>query len=255
MSSRAHGRHGHALARAAAGVLLVTLGLVLAGCGGAGGDEGEGGTAELWITRDRGAEVLARETVPAGITALDALDRVADVETRFGGRFVQSIDGVAGSAAGRRDWFWFVNGYEADRSAAEYRLSDGDVEWWDYRDWKQPGEARVVLGAFPEPFRHGYDGTRRTAVVHFLPGFEGEARALAEVVGAGGIAAAPEPDGGKPPEGANLLVVGTPGSRSHAELCHGGSAGAPVCVYLSARHAGELAGDPAAFRHRFEVTE
>ena len=40
--------------------------------------------------------------------------------------------------AGRRrpqDWFYFVNGVEADKGAAEYELSPGDRVQWDYRDW------------------------------------------------------------------------------------------------------------------------
>ena len=49
-----------------------------------------------------------------------------------------SIDGVA--SATRRDWFYFVNGSLANRSAAEVRLHDGDVEWWDYRAWTNPAE-------------------------------------------------------------------------------------------------------------------
>ena len=48
-----------------------------------------------------------------------------------------------------------MNGYEGDRSAASYRLRDGDVAWFDYRAWEREGEARVVVGAFPEPFLHG----------------------------------------------------------------------------------------------------
>jgi hypothetical protein len=89
------------------------------------------------------------------------------VKTRYGGRFVQSIDGVVGSLSARRDWFYFVNGYEADRGASEYTLHPGDVEWWDFRSWAN-GEYRVpvVVGAFPEPFLHGYGGKRlATSVV------------------------------------------------------------------------------------------
>ena len=71
------------------------------------------------------------DTVPAGLTAMQALDRVADVKTRYGGRFVQAIGGAQGSLSARRDWFYFVNGIEGDRSAAEVRLRAGDVEWWD----------------------------------------------------------------------------------------------------------------------------
>jgi Domain of unknown function (DUF4430) len=111
---------------------------------------------------------LRARSVPAGLTAMQALDRVADVKTRYGGRFVQGIDGLEGSAGAQRDWFYFINGYEADRSAAEYRLHAGDVEWWDYRSWRSSGEARVVVGAFPEPFLHGYGGKRRPVYVRWF---------------------------------------------------------------------------------------
>ncbi|HEX4929875.1 MAG TPA: hypothetical protein VFV62_04130, partial [Gaiellaceae bacterium] len=61
---------------------------LLAGCGGAGGDEE--GTAQLWVTRDRGAKLLVEAEVEAGQTLMRALAAEADVETRYGGRYVQS---------------------------------------------------------------------------------------------------------------------------------------------------------------------
>ena len=119
-----------------------------AGCGAGSG----GGTAQVWITRDRGTRVVSMDTVPAGLTAMQALDRVADVETRYGGRFVQAIGGAQGSLPARRDWFYFVNGIEADRSAAEVRLRAGDVEWWDLRSWANGQmSVPVVVGAWPKP--------------------------------------------------------------------------------------------------------
>ena len=138
----------------------VLVAAALAGCGSA-----QHGTASVWVTRDRGAHVLLVRKVPAGLTAMQALQRVAHVQTRYAGRFVQSINGVSGSLERQQDWFYFVNGYEADRGAAEYRLHPGDVEWWDYRSWKTAMRVPVVVGAFPEPFLHGYDGKRLTACV------------------------------------------------------------------------------------------
>ena len=159
-------------------LVLVLAVAALAGCGG-----GAHGTATVWITHDRGAQLVLARDVPAGLTAMQALDRVADIETRYGGRYVQSIDGVAGSLAQRRDWFYFINGYEGDRSAAEYRLHDGDVEWWDFRSWKSKMREPVVVGAFPEPFVHGFDGKRRPArVVYFVPGQRAEAERVALLV-------------------------------------------------------------------------
>ena len=121
--------------------LLAALALSLAGCGGVGPTAADG-TAQLWVTRDRGSEVLVDTEVPAGQTLLRALRSKAKVSTRYGGGFVQSIDGVEGSARRHEDWFWFVNGLAGDRSATSYRLRDGDVAWWDYRDWS--GDAATL---------------------------------------------------------------------------------------------------------------
>lgn len=102
--------------------------LLLAGCGGGSG------TATLKVTRDRGHSVLLVALVPAGLTAMQALQRKAKVNTSYGGRFVVSINGLASKP--HRDWFYFVNGVAGDRSAVEVRLHKGDNLWWDYRSWR-----------------------------------------------------------------------------------------------------------------------
>ena len=201
--------------------------VVLAGCGGSREDEG---TATLWVTRDRGAQLLLDVEVDAGQTLMRALAAEAEVKTRYGGRFVQAIEGIEGSIEGRRDWFWFVNGYEGDRSAASYRLRDGDVAWLDYRGWQREGEARVVVGAFPEPFLHGYDGSTRPAVVRF-EGSRARATRLARLIGADSI----EPIGVSVPPGANVLELRGGPARASAELL-GETAGDPIRFVL----AGEL---------------
>jgi hypothetical protein len=89
------------------------------------------------------------------------LKKHAEVETRFGGGFVQAIDGLAGRGSARTsDWFFYVNGIEADEGAADYELSPGDVVQWDYRDWGATMDARAIVGAFPQPFTGGLDGKR-----------------------------------------------------------------------------------------------
>jgi hypothetical protein len=209
--------------RALAALLALVL---LAGCGGSAG--GEEGAAQLWVTRDRGAEVLVDAEVDAGQTLMRALASEVELETRFGGRFVQAIEGLSGSLEGQRDWFWFVNGYEGDRSAAEYRLRPGDVAWLDYRSWEAEGEARVVVGAFPEPFLHGYDGRVREAVVRHAAGLEERARELAEEIGAESVAAL----GVAVPDGANVLEVRSGPARLTGELL-GETAGGPVRFVLA----------------------
>jgi len=129
------------------GLLLFVVSLAASGCGG------EKGSATLWVTRDRGRHVLVVAQVPAGLTAMQALDRKAKIETSYGGRFVTAIDGVA--SATQHDWFYFVDGIQPSRGAAEVRLHEGDVLWWDYRSWRQPNEVQAVVGSFPQPFLRG----------------------------------------------------------------------------------------------------
>jgi Domain of unknown function (DUF4430) len=137
---------------------LLVVAVLVAGCSST-----SSGRAVVWVTRDRGAHVLHVASVPAGLTAMQGLSRVAKVESRYGGRYVRSVDGVG--EQGRKAWFYYVNGYLADRSAAEYRLHAGDVEWWDFRSWRDPAQDPVVVGAFPEPFLRGYGGKRRSMVI------------------------------------------------------------------------------------------
>jgi len=227
-------------------VALLALAAALAGCAG-GEPAADGGSATLWVTRDRGATVLHDEKVPAGMTVLQALDRVADVETRYGGRFVQAVDGIEGSLERGDDWFYYVNGYLAERGAAEYRLRDGDVAWWDYRDWAGGGERedRVVVGAFPEPFLHGYGGHVRDAVVTYAePSQEAAARRLAEVVDGRVVRAAPS-------DGANVLALVAGGTRMVASL-RGDEAG-PVRFEVAGTAVERLAADPAAYERRYRV--
>jgi hypothetical protein len=135
-------------------------------CGGCG--LGPGGTptaVQLTVTRDFGARSLTEQPAPkieGSDTAMRLLERNAKVSTAFGGGFVASIDGLAGGReAGRPvDWFYYVNGIEADRGAASTELHPGDRVWWDRHDWGVTLSIPAVVGAFPEPFLHGTGGKR-----------------------------------------------------------------------------------------------
>jgi hypothetical protein len=92
---------------------------------------------------------------PQTETALSLLDRATDIETRFGGGFVNAIDGIEGSVveAGRSsDWFFYVNGIESPIGSAERKVAGGDRIWWDYRDWTDAMRIPAVVGSWPEPF-------------------------------------------------------------------------------------------------------
>ena len=144
-------------------VAPLLMGVAVAGCGLGPGEE-LGGGAELRVTRDFGQERLVtaeRDEVRESDTAMRLLQSEADVETEYGGGFVQSVDGVEGGGpAGSRDWFYFVNGLEADVGAADFSLAPGDVVQWDYRYWGEAMRVPAIVGAYPEPFLHGRRGER-----------------------------------------------------------------------------------------------
>ena len=133
--------------------------LALAGCGGgeeAGEQKPAGETAApaastneafVLVTQDCGREVVVpKESVPAGLTAMRGLKRVADVETGFGGKFVTAIEDVEQDEKRKLAWLLYLNGKMAQKGAAEVKLEPGDVEWWDLHDYTRrcrvPAEAR-----------------------------------------------------------------------------------------------------------------
>jgi hypothetical protein len=215
---------------------LLAVGVVAAGCGST-----SSGRAVVWVTRDRGAHVVHVAKVPAGLTAMQALSRVAKVDTRYGGRYVRAVDGVR--EHGQTAWFYYVNGYLADRSAAEYRVHAGDVEWWDYRSWQDPAQDPVVVGAFPQPFLNGYGGKRRRTVIRGA-GAEGLARRLHASVA---------------PRGAGLLardvnvISVTPAAGMSATMTFTGATSPGSPVRLTFRGDPELLLRRWPFRFRYRV--
>jgi hypothetical protein len=144
-------------------LLAAACALVLGGCGFGPGQAKKGGV-ELRVTRGFGAHELGPPARAAKVRESDTVMRFLQtsrkVTTRFGGGFVQSIDGLAGTISGERDWFYYVNGSEASVGAADYKLSPGDVVQWDYHDWHATQHVPAIVGAYPEPFLHGIDGKR-----------------------------------------------------------------------------------------------
>jgi Domain of unknown function (DUF4430) len=154
--------------RGGAAVVAVLAAAAAAGCGFGPGPSSEG-DATLTVTHDYGREVEleATDSDPSeSETVLRMLDREADITTRYGGGFVQSIDGVAGRIEGGHtsDWFFFVNGIESDRGAAEVSVRGGDRIWWDFRDWTAAMRAPAVVGSWPEPFAQASAGSDRIPV-------------------------------------------------------------------------------------------
>jgi hypothetical protein len=190
-------------------VALLAVSLALAGCGLGPGEE-LGGGVRLSVTRDFGHERLLsaeRAEVRESDTAMRLLQSEADVETEYGGGFVQSVDGLEGEGpGGSRDWFYFVNGLEADVGAADFPLSPGDVVQWDYRDWEAAMRVPAIVGAYPEPFVHGSMGERLPTRVECEEAVEDACEEVTGSLGDAGVTASEAPLGA-PASGEVLRVV------------------------------------------------
>ena len=145
--------------------MAMATALAIAGCGLGPGP----GTSNVTLTVTRGfgstgvAQVTERR-VPGSETVMRMLERHVRVNTRYGGGYVEAINGLSGSAS-HLDWFYYVNGVEASRGAATTTVNRGDRIWWDLHDWSATESVPAVVGSFPEPFLHGVGGKRLPTTV------------------------------------------------------------------------------------------
>jgi hypothetical protein len=141
-------------AGAVAALVAALAATAVAGCGLGAGSSSDG-VATLTVTRDYGSQRIAEasESGPAeSETVLRFLDREADITTRYGGGFVQSINGLSGTSGSTlADWFFYVNGVESPTGAADVRVEGGDRIWWDYRRWDAAMRVPAVVGSWPQP--------------------------------------------------------------------------------------------------------
>jgi hypothetical protein len=183
---------------------LLLAALAAAGCGL--GPGAEVGSVELTVTREYGAVSMLQRSlsVKESDTVMRLLEGEAEITTRFGGGFVQSIEGVAGRHGSGRphDWFFYVDGVESPIGAEHYELEGGERVWWDYRDWSTTNHVPAVVGSWPAPFSDGIGGKRYPVVVECREGGAacGEVRQALEQEGV-------EPASGSP-DGAIRVLVG-----------------------------------------------
>ena len=141
---------------------VAALATVLA-CGGCGlGPGAPSKGVSLTVTRGFGShqvQTVSRSKVPGSETVMRMLERSFKISTRYGGGFVQSINGLAPSGD-HADWFYYVNGVQAAKGAATTAVHAGDHIWWDLHDWSATENIPAVVGSFPEPFTNGVGGKR-----------------------------------------------------------------------------------------------
>jgi Domain of unknown function (DUF4430) len=220
---------------------VLAAAFALAGCGLGPG----AGTADvsMIVTRGFGASSMGTETehkVPGSETVMRMLERSFRVQTRYGGGFVQSIDGRSGDSS-RHDWFYYVNGIEAPVGAASTAVHKGDRIWWDLHDWTATNSVPAVVGSFPEPFLHGTGGKRLPTTLECAPGASTACSRVAAALKAVGVPVASQLLGTGSGTDSLGVVVGTWGELrsiiAASLIAHGPSASG---VY--ARFAGQKGG-------------
>src|SRR5580692_3764604 len=94
-------------------VAALVVAVALGGCGfGAGHGTKD---ASVQITSDFGTHLLghaAESKIPGSETVMALTQRHFKVSTKYGGGFIESIDGHSGGS-GHLDWFYYVNGIQA----------------------------------------------------------------------------------------------------------------------------------------------
>ncbi len=176
--------------QAAIAAMAIALMIAVAGCG-LGPGRGTGGVS-LTVTANFGARQIAAVSaaqVPGSETVMRMLERRFSVKTRYGGGFVQSINGNAG-ASSQRDWFYYVNGVQASRGAASTAVHHDDRIWFDLHDWRATDSIPAVVGSFPAPFVNGIGGKRYPTTVECGPDLQAACKRVTAELSAAGVPAA-----------------------------------------------------------------
>jgi hypothetical protein len=194
------GRRGTAVAIA----LLLGAALVAAGCGlGAGATVG---SVDLTVTREFGAVKVGEASGEANEsdTVMRFLEGEEEIETRYGGGYVKSIDGVEETERGGHpyDWFFYVDGVESPVGAAQVSLHGGEKIWWDLHDWSATEHVPAVVGSWPAPFTTGWEGHAPVVAVE-CEGGGAACKTVREALEGEGVKVA-----GGSPKGAIRVLVG-----------------------------------------------
>jgi hypothetical protein len=138
-----------------------------------------------------------------------AMQREFEVETRYGGNFIQAIDELAGGREDGRavDWFYYVNGIESEEGAGSRELHDGDRVWWDWHDWGEAMRIPAVVGSYPEPFVSGIKGERLPVRLDCAPAADRECDEISDRLINAGVENASKATFGAPVGDRTLRII------------------------------------------------
>ncbi len=142
------------------------------------------GRAEIIVSRNFGKEIISENNfeVPDGAVLLDIMEDNFQVETAYGGSFINSIDGLQSGFTAKKngeklDWFFYVNGILSQIGSGDYEMKPDDCIIWDYHDWDTSLHISSIVGAFPDNFTKGYNGPLGLNIM-YTDGYENQGETL-----------------------------------------------------------------------------
>ena len=226
------------IGRAAVTAVAIASAIAIAGCG-LGAGKSTSGVVTLTVTRGFGTAPVGAATeksIPGSQTVMRMLERSFKITTRYGGGFVESIDGHAGGSS-RLDWFYYVNGIEATLGAGGTSVHKGDRIWWDLHDWSATDSIPAVVGSYPEPFIHGIGGRRYPVTLECATDVGAACKHVTAELNSIGVPVASQAIGGGSGTDSIGVVVGT-WRDVHGELLAGLIDHGPASSGVYARFAG-----------------
>jgi len=174
----------------------------------------------MYVTHHFGSSSVFNQQVGATGNLLDVMMNHLEVETAYGGTFVNGINGTSSAYTNKsiftrkkRDWFYYHNGSIGAVAADAIQPRPGDMVWWDYHDWSgEGGNTPTVIGTYPHPFTTGYGGATPGTVIYYGGAHASDAERLAQALrnfGAGNVRTAPYNDAAANNPSTNAIVLGT----------------------------------------------
>lgn len=146
---------------------------------------GNNGMVEIITSKNFGAEILSNKSLEIAdrTTVLDVMEEDYEIETAYGGDFVNGIDGLESGFTNQKDrkkvdWFYYINGILAQVGSGDYELTEGDLVIWDYHYWDQPAYLNSIIGAYPMNFINGYSGNILSTSIFYTDGYDAQGNKL-----------------------------------------------------------------------------
>lgn len=170
-------------------ILLVFC--ALAGCQYSEKDEGN---VQVIVAQDFGNERITSQLfkINAGDTVLDVMVDHYDIETAYGGSFINGINGLTSKFTNQKkrikvDWFFYVNGILSQVGSGDYELQSKDIIIWDYHNWEQTSYISSIIGAYPQNFISNDYGEALELNILYLKGYQKAAQKIGNYLDEKGV--------------------------------------------------------------------